>query len=284
MRMIGQLNNESTAGLLGDFLYAQGIKNQIEPETDGSFVVWIYSEDQIEAARHLMDQFLKDPENPTYRQAAGKAAELRSREDEDQEEYEKRVRTPDQIWRGRMARLTLALIVISVAVTFISNFGNDRNMLRGLWISLSATGLPEVRNGEIWRLITPIFIHLHPLHLLFNMLWTLDLGRMVERRHGTLWFALMVVVIAVVSNVGQYMARGPGFGGMSGVVYGLLGYVFIKGKLDPGSGFFLHQTTMVMMMIWFVLGFSGFLNIANTAHALGLGVGLIWGYISSTRK
>jgi GlpG protein len=284
MRMIGQLSNESTATVLGDFLYAQGIKNQIEAEADGSFVIWIYSEDQIATARQLMEEFLRDPGNPKFRQGANQAQELRSREEEDQEAYEKRVRTPDQIWRTRMPPLTLGLIIISIAVTLFSGFGTDQSVLRGLWISLSPTGLPEVRSGQIWRLVTPIFIHLHILHLLFNMLWTKDLGSMVERRHGTAWFALMVVVMAVVSNVGQYSVGGPWFGGMSGVVYGLLGYVYIKSKLDPHSGLFVHPTIMAFMMIWFLLGFTGFLRIANTAHALGLGVGVIWGYISSTRR
>jgi GlpG protein len=146
--------------------------------------------------------------------------------------------------------------------------------------------LPEVRRGEIWRLFTPSIIHLGFLHIIFNMLWLRDLGSMIEARQGALTLAVLVLVFAVLSNFGQYYVSGPGFGGMSGVVYGLLGYIWIRGKMDPGSGLFLHPSTVNMMLIWFVLCYTGLLGplvggIANTTHAVGLAAGISWGYLSS---
>ena len=80
------------------------------------------------------------------------------------------------------------------------------------------------------------------------------------------------------------LTPGPVFGGMSGVVYGLLGYVWIRGKFDPGSGLYLHSYTVTMMIIWFVACLTGVLGpIANTAHAAGLVMGMAWGYLSSLR-
>jgi len=74
------------------------------------------------------------------------------------------------------------------------------------------------------------------------------------------------------------------FGGMSGVVYGLLGYVWIRGKLDPSSGYSLPRWIIVMMMGWFLLCVVGAVpNIANTAHGVGLLVGAAWGFLSSGR-
>jgi membrane associated rhomboid family serine protease len=138
--------------------------------------------------------------------------------------------------------------------------------------------------GEVWRVITPIFIHFGPLHILFNLLWLRDLGSMIEGRQSTWYLGLLVLVMAIGSNVAQFLVSGPVFGGMSGVVYGLLGYVWLRGKFDPASGLFLHQSTVVMMMIWFVAGYTGILgNIANTAHAAGLGIGAAWGYLASLR-
>ena len=70
--------------------------------------------------------------------------------------------------------------------------------------------------------------------------------------------------------------------GMSGVVYGLLGYAWMKGRFDPGSGLLLHPQTVAMMLIWFFLCLTGLMgNIANTAHAVGLVLGIAWGYASS---
>ena len=70
---------------------------------------------------------------------------------------------------------------------------------------------------------------------------------------------------------------------MSGVVYALLGYIWMKGTFDPGSGYFLHPSTVGMMLIWFVLCFTPLMpiGIANTVHAIGLGLGIAWGYISA---
>jgi GlpG protein len=86
----------------------------------------------------------------------------------------------------------------------------------------------------------------------------------------------------VISNLAQYLGKGPLFGGMSGVVYGLLGYVWMKGKNDPASGLFLHPQTVTMMLLWFFLGFTPVLpNIANITHGAGLFLGCAWGYLSS---
>jgi GlpG protein len=102
----------------------------------------------------------------------------------------------------------------------------------------------------------------------------------------------LTLVLAVCSNLAQYylgefyLGRGgsPSFGGMSGVIYGLLGYVWIRGKRDPGSGLYLHPTTVTMMIVWFFACFTGvFGSVANSAHAAGFGLGIAWGYLSSMR-
>ena len=126
-----------------------------------------------------------------------------------------------------------------------------------------------------------MFIHYGILHILFNMLWLHDLGSMIEGRQSTQKLAFLVFAIAGISNLAQYVVSGPKFGGMSGVVYGLLGYIWMRGKFDPGSGLFLHPSTVTMMLIWFVICLTGFVGAANTVHATGLAMGMAWGYFSS---
>ena len=195
-----------------------------------------------------------------------------------------------QVFAGRRAfgvgQLTFTLIVACVAVSVLSGFGSNLEAIKALFISEtvnhSAGLFPEVRQGEIWRLFTPVLIHFGIAHLLFDMLWLFQLGSLIEALQGRLRLALLVGVIAVLSNVAQYLARGPMFGGMSGVVYGLFGYVWMKARFDPTSGYFIDQRIVILMTIWFVVCFTGVVGpIANYSHAGGLVIGVLWGWLSS---
>ena len=142
--------------------------------------------------------------------------------------------------------------------------------------------LPEIRHGQIWRLFTPMFLHFGILHIIFNMLWLRDLGSIIEAHKGWRLLLLLVSVFAVLSNLAQFLTSGPAFGGMSGVVYGLLGYVWMQGKFNPASKLRLQSQTVRLMIIWFFVCLSGLLGpIANTAHAVGAVAGIAWGYIAA---
>lgn len=180
----------------------------------------------------------------------------------------------------RNAPVTLMLIVLSLIVAFASSVGRNQEALYPFYMSL-----PHILQGEVWRLITPIFIHYGELHLLFNMLWLFELGSAIELRQKSPRLGLLVGVIGILSNIGQYLWSGFGFGGMSGVVYGLLGYFWVQSKLNPGFGLVLNKFVVYMMMIWFVLCWTGLLGaIANMAHTIGLLAGLLLGWIYSLNK
>jgi membrane associated rhomboid family serine protease len=175
---------------------------------------------------------------------------------------------------------------ISVLVALLSSVGSDRAIVEQLFISAHPQGpLVEISQGQIWRLITPIFIHFGFVHLLFNMLWLKDLGAMIEGRQGSRMFLALVMVVAVLSGLGQYLLVGPFFGGMSGVVYGLFGFVWMKSLFEPASGFRLHRQTVIMMIGWFFLCLTGLLGpIGNVAHGVGLVIGIVWGFISARTR
>ncbi len=186
-----------------------------------------------------------------------------------------------RIWL-KYSRLTATLIATSVIVSLLSGLGKDYQSMHFLFISEYRQGLPEILSGEVWRLITPIIIHFGLLHIAFNMMWLYDLGSAIEQRQGMMRMAILVVVTAVLPNLAQYFWNGPGFGGMSGVVYGLLAYVWIQGKLNPRAGIDLHQHIVIMMLIWFFVCWFGLVgNIANMAHTVGLVCGAILGLIFS---
>ena len=113
------------------------------------------------------------------------------------------------------------------------------------------------------------------------MMWLWDLGRALELLRGRAFYVCFVVVTGAAANLAQYAITGqPLFGGMSGVVYALLGYFWMQGRFNPRMGFTLHQSTVIMMIAWFVLCWAGVLGpIANWAHSVGLALGVAWGFL-----
>jgi GlpG protein len=287
MRHIGHLQDRAQARAFGDFLVTKGIRNEIEPEADGSALIWIVEDDQLTEAKAWLEKFRADPKSAEFRDAASGAAKARKAEAEEQAKYQRRIRSAESLFvkfGGYGAGiLTCVLIGICVAVAFFSSLGRDGEFLAKLFIcdpSQTTPGfLPDVfQHGEIWRLLTPVFIHFGLLHLLFNMMWLYQLGSMIEARQGSWHLLLLVIVTGVFSNVIQYRFAGPDFGGMSGVVYALAGYVWMRGKYDRASGLFLNEQSVIILLVWLVVCFSGLMGpVANFAHLAGLASGMAIG-------
>lgn len=128
---------------------------------------------------------------------------------------------------------------------------------------------------EPWRLFTPALLHFSVLHLTFNLIWWLDLGTAIEKRQSSWRLIWVALVVAASSNIAQFYDTGANFGGLSGVVYGLLGYVWLYGKWRPSEGLFLQPAIAALMIGWLVLCMTGMLGpVANTAHVVGLISGL----------
>jgi GlpG protein len=150
----------------------------------------------------------------------------------------------------------------------------------------------KIKEGEVWRLVTPIVLHHDFLHILFNMAWLWILGRQIEDRIKRLRMILLIVTIGVVSNVAQYLMSGPFFLGFSGVVIGMAGFIWMRQKIAPWEGYPLQRSTLIFILMFigaiFVLEFVTFAlevanvislspNIANTAHIVGGLVGVLLG-------
>lgn len=144
--------------------------------------------------------------------------------------------------------------------------------------------------GELWRLLTPIFLHFGIFHFLFNSLWMWDLGRRLEILQGRWGFLLFVVATGVVSNITQYWWSGASnFGGMSGVVYALVGFIAVRQRLNPHPLVAVSPALIGFMLFWLVLCMTGVVDyfiagsVANAAHLGGLVAGAVYALFTSHR-
>lgn len=290
MRQIGNLPDEKQALLFGDHLVANRIRNEIEEE-GGAWAIWIKDEEQVEDAKARLERFRTNPDASEFRAARSKAAEARAVEAQDLANYRRRVRTRGSLFPKfggyGVGPLTFGLIFLCVAFAVYSRLGYDTDVVRRFVLAdpenANGTFLPEVREGQYWRLVSPAFIHFGPLHLVFNLMWLYQLGCMIEARRGTLTLGLLVAVTAAGPFIAQYLWSGPGLvGGMSGVVYGLAGYVWMRGKYDVASGVYLDRTSIQWLLIWLVIcAFGAVEHVANMAHFAGLIIGVVWGRVSA---
>ena len=176
----------------------------------------------------------------------------------------------------------------SVIVYALMTFGLEHIIVGPLLISeYIRPTLPEIQQGQLWRLVTPMFLHFSIFHIVFNMLWTWELGRIIEWQQGSWLLAALIFGISMVSNLAQYLVSGPLFGGMSGVIYGLFGYIWIQSLTNPRFRIRLNPVIIKLMLGWFVLCWSGLLErffglaVANTAHSAGLASGVVMALIAS---
>lgn len=309
MRQIGTIVNEKHAHNFGRYLTKQGMGAEVRPEKAG-WGIWILSEDQVEAARTELAAFQRaqatghtDPydnvpplENEAEYTKTFEAAPPRPRAPRPRA-------THPEFSLARSCPVTFGLIAIAVGVSVLTEFSGEADRIQNALSIAPYTvhptsqgseirwfGLRDIQQGEIWRLVTPIFMHarfanMGFLHLLFNMMWMRQLGAAVEMQRGRFHYLWLVLVVAVVSNLGQYFLSGPNFLGMSGVVYGLFGYAWMKSKYDPSSGLYIPPNLVILMVGFFLLCFTGAIGpVANAAHGFGLVSGMLVGIIPKSRR
>jgi GlpG protein len=293
MRQIGTIANQSLAERFGNYLVVRGVANTIEPSQSGDWAVWVAHEDQLDQAQRELEEFNRNPDQPQYEAAIGQAAKILSQQEKLERKRRKNfidVRTKlgqPQQWN---TPLTWILIALCIAATAATNFG-DLSYVASDWLYMThiqvvgqfvewLPGLPEIRHGQVWRLITPIFMHGSIWHILFNLFWLRDLGAMIELRRGTWFLLILMVVAAVASNLAQYAWDGTMFLGISGVVYALFGYVWGKSLTDPTSGIGIRRETAIIMIAWlFACMFHLIRGVANGAHVAGILMGLAFAYV-----
>ena len=198
----------------------------------------------------------------------------------------------------KQAPVIFGLISVCLIVAFLSDFGQNGSLITSLLILdpfnlstdlTSSSGrwdalMETLASGEVWRVITPDFIHFNVMHITFNLLMLWVLGGQLEIEKGSLSFLALVVFVSLVSNIAQLLETNYLFGGMSGVVYGLVGYCWLWRYYQPSI--FFPDILLKFSLFWLLLGYTpvtewvGLGKMANAAHLYGLLAGLLWGGIT----
>lgn len=288
--MIGTVATEAHAQRLSDHLLTQQIDAHIEENATGQWQMWVEHDDDLDRARAEFAAFVNAPDDPRYDNAA--AIAKRARKDREKAAQRRQQNYTDvrtsPAWSG--AQLThstpiaIGLIAACVIIHFLRTFEMAPFVPHLFFDATPPAMFDDIASGQVWRLITPIFLHGGLLHLLFNMMWMWRLGPVIEGVKGSGFFLVLVIVIAMVSNTAQagwyeIGDRWNVFIGISGVVSGLFGYAWMKHKLQPYEGIHVSDQEvglMLGMLVLFSLGI-GMQNVANAAHWGGLAIGVLIG-------
>jgi GlpG protein len=205
------------------------------------------------------------------------------------------MRRPNFADQLRYGKATATVLLLSLIVGALTLLGDNLTTLRWLtFLDFRVVGeyihfvplADSLAAGQWWRLVTPMLIHFGFLHLAMNGMWYWELGRRIESRQGSVNLIGLTLLFSLVSNYAQFVFSGPTlFGGLSGVLYGLLGHCWIFQILSPNSAYRLPRGVLAMMLIWLLLCMSGLVSmigfgeIANAAHVGGLLVGCLTGLL-----
>lgn len=265
-----ELNDIRLAQMLADYLQLQGIPCQLQSSETGS-AIFLTDEQKLVQAESEIQRFIREPHHVRYRDAAWqqeKTANWHSPADSSL--------LTDLMLQAQPLTLMVALLILAVFLLY--------------WLAIPIEHLLSFewpwQRGQIWRLVTPVLLHFSVLHLLFNLAWWWYLGGRIEQRYGLVKLAVVLISGSLIPNVMQAMVSGNTFGGLSGVTYALLGYLWLRERsVDDPSQQTVSHGLFIFMLVWLVLGFTNVLgfNTANLAHAGGLGVGLIQGWRDSRK-
>ncbi len=276
---------DSTVNLAGfsQWLTGQGVPHRITEENDQQ-VLWLENPQHAEPVLEALERFLAEPE-------------LR-------EAVDRQHRSPVFVggrWQPspKHAPLVLSAIVVALLMVWVTSMGRnelsaalmmidprdfDWSTLAGRIDALSST----LASGQVWRLLTPDFLHFSWTHIIFNSVMLWFLGSQIEWFDGRGRLLTLFLVTSIFSNGLQYLVSGPLFGGLSGVVYGILGYCWLSQRKLPRFQF--PSALVTFAVAWMVIGFTPFTEMlglgrmANEAHLGGFVSGVALALVLPVRR
>jgi GlpG protein len=251
--------NISAAYVFADYMATKGIIIRVQINNKKADL-YLDNPNNFSTVNQELQQFIQHPNHPCYAEASWQKGHITN--------------SPIMPTKAfnliKVGPCTLIITILCIIMFIAKN-------IFGVQILLAYFGFPvnSYVYGDIWRWITPIFLHFSLLHLIFNLSWWWYLGGMIERQRKILKLLEITIIAGLISNGSEALFSNPYFGGLSGVVYALMGYTWFMGKFKPTKGVYLDNGVILIAIIWLFAGFTGYLGpIANVAHITGLLVGL----------
>lgn len=267
-------SDNKPARLLADYLRSLNIDVHIVKGEDANealhYQIVVMNSHDVAKALRIAEDFVANPNQAKYQQAAWEVGS--SFDGQQSSTASKRGRKSGQAaWLQDLKStpfmsIVLVICLLVFALSYLGAFN-------AMYHSLSIRSFAELsQTHQWWRLFTPAFIHFSVFHIVFNLIWWWVLGSQLERIFGTFSLMTIFVIAALSSNIAQLMVSGPNFGGLSGVVYALFGYVWWIGLLRPQWGIGLPNNLVYFLLGWLALGYFDVLwvDMANEAHLFGL--------------
>ncbi|WP_392562286.1 rhomboid family intramembrane serine protease GlpG [Orbus sturtevantii] len=249
-----------------DYMASQNIILRAELDQEGHCQLFFddSSDEKLSIVKRELEQYIKNPYDKRYLDAIWQQTNTHLHQSSTKGSHG----TLFNI--SPVGSITLIITIICIVLYLLLSIFGATQILTYLGYPISG------QYAQLWRYITPAIIHFSLLHITFNLMWWWYLGGMIERQRGRFKLIEVFVISGLLSNYAQASISGPDFGGLSGIVYALMGYVWLYGEVSPSSGLRFERTMIFIAVIWLLAGYTGILGpIANTAHLVGLIVGLL---------
>ncbi|OYP36991.1 rhomboid family intramembrane serine protease [Rhodopirellula sp. MGV] len=330
MRRIGTLTNPDQARRFADYLFTQSIDCSINiekpPQSESQSLanevatqceLWIRDEEQVDRAREELKSFQDNPQAEKYK-VASQANQLRQEKASEEIRKKKLVKKVEHSTprggrpafgaRQQSTPVVIAIIALSVLASFSTGF--DRPQRSGIpgepsseetvrnalsFVSMDdymIDGDPyaSIKKGEVWRFVTPIFLHGNTFHLAFNMMALFFLGSAIERIEGSVFLAVLFMACAMAGMIFQIslppeeslppilhgLAGSHAAIGASGGVIGLFGYLWIRPMLSRSYPIDISPANVAFLLGYLVICIFLIDHIANGAHLGGLFAGMLF--------
>lgn len=189
---------------------------------------------------------------------------------------EKRTKTAEKIFSHKKTVITNIIIAICIVMFVLMYlFGNGSEDI-GTLLNFGANLDVLVKEGEVYRLFTCMFLHIGLLHLLCNMYSLHIIGREIENLYGKTKFLIIYILSGICGSIlSLAFSHNTVSAGASGAIFGLLGALLYFGYYyRTYLGATIKSSVLPVIIANLVIGFLSS-GIDNAAHIGGLVGGIL---------